>query len=159
MDGFVTSQLAVHHIAGATVAVVKDGKVVLVKGYGYADYATLKPVDGHKTLFRPGSISKLFVWTAVMQLVEQGKIDLNADVNTYLKTFKIRDAFGKPITMINLMTHTPGFEDQVRGLFVDDPAKLQPLGTYLSGHIPARIYPPGTIAAYSNYGAALAAYI
>ena len=159
MDGFINAQLTLHHIAGATVAVVKDGQPVLVKGYGYADYAAFKPVDGQTTLFRPGSVSKLFVWTAVMQQVEQGKIDLHADVNTYLKTFKIPDAFGQPITMLNLMTHTPGFEDTVRDLFVDQPARLQPLGTYLATHIPARIYPPGTVAAYSNYGAALAAYI
>jgi CubicO group peptidase (beta-lactamase class C family) len=159
MDGFVDAQLTTHHIAGATVAVVKNGQVVLVKGYGYADYATFKPVDGQTTLFRPGSVSKLFIWTAVMQQVEQGKLDLSADVNTYLKTFKIPDAFGKPVTMLNLMTHTPGFEDGARDLFVDQESRLQTLEVYLSGHIPARIYPPGKVAAYSNYGATLAAYI
>jgi CubicO group peptidase (beta-lactamase class C family) len=159
MDGFINAQLSTHHIAGATVAVVKDGQVILVKGYGYADYAALKPVDGQTTLFLVASISKLFVWTSVMQLVEQGKIDLNADVNTYLKTFRIPDAFGKPVTMLNLMTHTAGFEDSNRDASVDTLERLQPLGVFLSGHIPERVYPPGTISAYSNYGAALAGYI
>ena len=154
MDGFINAQLSTHHIAGATVAVVQDGQVILVKGYGYSDYATLKPVDGQTTLFRVASIGKLFVWTSVMQLVEQGKIDLNADVNTYLKTFRIPDAFGRPVTMLNRMTHTAGFEDSNRDAAVDTLERLQPLGVFLSGHIPERVYPPGTISAYSNYGAA-----
>jgi CubicO group peptidase (beta-lactamase class C family) len=142
MNGFINAQLSAHHIAGATVAVVKDGQVILVKGYGYADYANLKPVDGQTTLFRVASIGKLFVWTSVMQLAEQGKIDLNADVNTYLNTFKIPDDFGKPVTMLNLMTHTAGFEDGTRDATVDTLERLQPLGVYLSGHIPERVYPP-----------------
>ncbi len=159
MDGLVALQLAAHNIPGAEVAVVKDGKVILVKGYGYADRDRLIPVDAEKTLFRPGSVSKLFVWTAVMQLVEQGKLDLNADVNNYLKAFKIPDAFGKPVTLLNLMTHTPGFEDSGRDLFVAGPDKMTSLEQYLSTHIPARVYPPGEVSAYSNYGAALAGYI
>ena len=65
---------------------------------------------------RPGSVSKLFTWTAVMQLVEQGKLDLNKDVNEYLD-FKIPEAFGKPITLTNILTHTPGFEEQIKDLF------------------------------------------
>ena len=84
------------------------GRFLLPKGYGYADVKARKPVDPEDTLFRAGSVSKLFTWTAVMQLVEQGKLDLDADVNTYLD-FKIPPRDGKPITLRNLMTHSPGF--------------------------------------------------
>ena len=157
LDGFVPLQLENNDIAGATISVVKDGKLIFAKGYGYADVDKKLPVVADATLFRPGSISKLFAWTAVMQLAEQGKIDLNRDVNTYLD-FKIPDAFGKPITMKDLLTHTPGFEEVIKDLFVDV-SKQMSLGQYVKTHIPRRIYPPGTVSAYSNYGAALAGYV
>jgi CubicO group peptidase (beta-lactamase class C family) len=157
LDGVVPLQLKQNDIAGATVAVVKDGQLLFAKGYGYADVEKKKPVAADETLFRCGSISKLFTWTAVMQLFEQGKLDLNRDVNEYID-FKIPDAFGKPITTKNLMTHTPGFEEQIKDLFGLDAASPD-LGKYLADHIPARVFPPGTTPAYSNYGAALAGYI
>jgi len=157
LDGLVPLQLKQDDIAGATIAVVRDGKLLFAKGYGYADVKQKKPVSAEETLFRPGSISKLFTWTSIMQLFEQGKLDLDRDVNTYLD-FKIPDAFGKPITLKNIMTHTPGFEEQVKDLFSPDQASPN-LGEYLKTHIPARIYPPGTVPAYSNYATALAGYI
>src|SRR6185369_8089929 len=157
LDGLVPLQIQRDDIAGATIAVVKDGKLLFTKGYGYADVEKKIPVSAQNTLFRPGSISKLFTWTAIMQLYEQGKLDLDRNVNDYLD-FKIPDAFGKPITLKNIMTHTPGFEEQVKDLFRTDTAKLN-LGEYLKTHIPARIYPPGTVPAYSNYATAVAGYI
>jgi len=157
LDGLVPLQLKANDIAGATVAVVKDGQILFARGYGYADIKQKRPVSAEETLFRPGSVSKLFTWTAVMQLFEQGKLDLDRDVNEYID-FKIPDAFGKPITLKNLLTHTPGFEEQVKDLFSDS-GTPPPLGQYLKTHIPRRIYPPGTVPAYSNYGAALAGYI
>lgn len=158
ISGIMQTQLERNDIAGAVVAVVKDNEVLFIKGYGYADIKSRKPVTVDNTLFRIGSISKLFTWTAVMQLVEQGKIDLDADVNSYLD-FRIPDAFGKPITMRNLMTHTPGFEERFQGLFVADATHLSTLQQHLANHIPARIFAPGEVGAYSNYGAALAGYI
>ena len=157
LDGLVPLQLQQSDIAGATISVVKDGKVLFAKGYGYADVQKKQPVSAQDTLFRPGSISKLFTWTAIMQLFEQGKLDLDRDVNDYLD-FKIPDAFGKPITLKNIMTHTPGFEEQVKDLFTT--TQVTPnLGDYLKKHIPGRIYPPGTVPAYSNYATAVAGYI
>jgi CubicO group peptidase (beta-lactamase class C family) len=157
LEGVVPLQLKQNDIAGATVSVVKDGKLLFSHGYGYADVEKKKPVSPQETLFRPGSISKLFTWTAVMQLFEQGKLDLDRDVNNYID-FKIPDAFGKPITLKNIMTHTPGFEEQIKDLFV--PGGSTPnLGDYLKTHIPTRIYPPGAVPAYSNYATALAGYI
>ena len=157
LDGVVPLQLAREDIAGATVAVVKDGKVIFSKGYGYSDVAGKKPVIPETTMFRPGSVSKLFTWTSVMQLVEQGKLDLDKDVNSYID-FKIPEAFGKPITLKNLLTHTPGFEESVKDL-ITNKVESPNLGNYLKTHIPGRIYAPGTVPAYSNYGAALAGYI
>ncbi len=157
LDGIVPLQLKQSDIAGATISVVKDGKVLFAKGYGYADVQKKQSVSPQDTLFRPGSISKLFTWTAIMQLFEQGKLDLDRDVNDYLD-FKIPDAFGKPITLKNIMTHTPGFEEQVKDLFTTT-AVTPNLGDYLKKHIPSRIYPPGTVPAYSNYATAVAGYI
>jgi CubicO group peptidase (beta-lactamase class C family) len=151
-------QLQREDIAGAVIAVVKDGHLLFAKGYGYSDAAKKTPVTPDGTLFRPGSISKLFTWTAVMQQVEQGKLDLDRDVNDYLD-FKIPATYPQAITLRHLMTHTPGFEETIKNLIQQDARNLEPLGQYLSSHIPRRIFPPGRIPAYSNYGAALAGYI
>src|SRR6266496_450869 len=158
LDGVMPLQLRREDIAGATISVVKDGKVLFEKGYGFADIEKRVPVSADNTLFRPGSISKLFTWTGIMQQVEQGKLDLDRDVNEYID-FKIPAAYGKPITLRNLMTHTPGFEETVQALFVSDAKDLTPLDTYLKEHLPARIFPAGTTPAYSNYGTGLAGYI
>ena len=158
LDGIMPQQLATDDIAGAVISIVKDGKVVFAKGYGYSDMEKRTPVSPDNTLFRPGSISKLFTWTAVMQLVEQGKLDLDRDVNDYLD-FKIPATYAKPITLRNIMTHTPGFEETIQELFVKDAKDLTPLGNYVKQHLPTRIYPPGTTPAYSNYATTMAGYI
>ena len=158
LDGIVPEQLKRENIAGAVVIVVKDGSVLYQKGYGYADVKTKLPMDAERTLIRPGSVSKLFTWTAVMQQVEQGKIDLDRNVNDYLD-FKIPETYPQPITMRELMTHTAGFEDTVKDLMARPGRKPDTLRDYLSTHIPQRVFPPGTIPAYSNYGATLAGYI
>ena len=155
LDGLIPYSLARADVAGAEVAVVKDGQVLFEKGYGVSDVKTRAKVDPDVTLFRPGSISKLFTWTAAMQLVEQHKLDLDADINRYLD-FQIPPAYGKPITLRDLMTHTPGFEETIKGLFSN---KREPLRTVLARWVPERMYPPGEVSAYSNYGAALAGYI
>ncbi len=137
LDGFLPYALQRSDVAGAVVVVVKDGAILLEKGYGYADVAERKPVDPERTLFRAGSVSKLFTWTAVMQLVEQGKLALDTDINTYLD-FKIPPREGKPITLRNLMTHTPGFDEIQRALFVTDPEDMPSLEQALKRWIPPR---------------------
>jgi CubicO group peptidase (beta-lactamase class C family) len=159
VDGIMAVHIADKHIAGATFAAVNDGKIWLTKGYGYADIAKNKPVESGKTLFRPGSVSKLFTWTAVMQLYEQNKIDLNEDINQYLKGFKIPETFPEPITMAHLMSHTPGFEDKAIGMAARKPKDLMPLKDFLKKYMPKRVRPPGEITSYSNYGSSLAGYI
>jgi CubicO group peptidase (beta-lactamase class C family) len=159
LDGFIPYAIARGNIAGGVVVVVKDGAVLLEKGYGYADVKKKQPVDPASTLFRPGSISKLFTWTAVMQQVERGKIDLDADVNQYLDFEIPPGPDGEPIRVRDLMTHTPGFEEQIKELISETPETLKGLGPTLKDWVPERIFKAGTMPAYSNYGTALAGYI
>jgi len=155
----IVNELQTYRIPGATVAVVKEGQLFFAEGYGYANLENQTPVDANTTLFGIGSITKLFTWTAVMQLVEEGKIDLHADVNTYLSDFTIPNTYPQPVTMENLMTHTAGFENKERGFAVSNVSDLLPLGTALARTMPARVFPPGQVWSYSNWGTALAAHI
>ena len=157
LDGLVPFALQRGDMAGGVVAVVKDGKVIFARGYGHDDLKKQTVPSPENTLFRIGSTSKLFTWTAVMQLVQAGKLDLDRDINDYLD-FRIPPFQGKPVTLRNLMTHTPGFEDTARDLITTD-GKPVNLEHYLKTHLPARIFPPGQLVAYSNYGCGLAGYI
>jgi CubicO group peptidase (beta-lactamase class C family) len=158
LDGYLPISIGRADIPGAVVVVVKDGQILTSRGYGFSDVEKRKPVDPHTTLFRPGSTSKLFTWTAVMQQVEQGKLNLDEDVNKYLD-FKIPPRNGKPITLRNVMTHTSGFEEQVMDLIAVDKKKYVPYDTILKRWVPKRVYDPGTTPAYSNWATALAGYI
>ena len=158
-DGVLAAQRYRHRLVGAVVAVVRDGELFFSKGYGFADLETRAEVDPATTMFRIASVSKPFTWTAVMQLVEQGKLDLDTDVNAYLSEFSIPETFARPITLTHLLTHTPGFEDQGAGLASRTADELLPLRQFLAGQVPARVREPGAFSAYSNYGSALAGYI
>jgi CubicO group peptidase (beta-lactamase class C family) len=158
LDGFVPYAIANGEVAGGVIVVVKNGGVLLQKGYGYADVEKKIPVDPQRTLLRAGSVAKVFTWTAMMQLVDQGKIDLDRDINDYLD-FEIPAAFGRPITMRHLSTHTSGFEERIKNMAGSGPAQARSLEAYVKGTIPTRIYAPGEVPSYSNYGAALAGYI
>ncbi len=158
LDGYMPYALKTNDIAGAVAVVVKDGEILTERGFGYSDVGKHTPVDPTRTLFRPGSVSKLFTWTAVMQLVEQGKINLDTDINPYLD-FKIPARDGQPITMRNLMQHTPGFEQYVKDGNSYDPKTALSFEAWVKRWTPERIFPAGTTPAYSNYGAALAGYI
>jgi CubicO group peptidase (beta-lactamase class C family) len=158
LDELLAQEMEEHPIAGAAISIVKDGKLFFTKGYGYADLEHNIPVDPEQTGFRIGSVTKLFTWTAVMQLVEQGKLDLDADINAYLD-FQIPYTYPQPITLKHLLTHTAGFEDLYVDFVTLKREDTLPPGAFLASHIPARVRPPGECAAYSNYGAALAGYI
>ncbi len=158
LDGLVPALLEHNDVAGAVIMIVKDGKVLYANGYGYSDVKSRKPVSVDDTLFRPGSISKLFTCTAVMQLVEQGKLDLDRDVNDYLD-FKIPATYAQPVTLRRIMTHTAGFVEWGKDLFVPTAADLEPIGEVLPNHLPARIFAPGEMPAYSNYAMTIAGYI
>lgn len=157
-DNYLKEKMSNHNIAGAVVSVVKDGEIMLKKGYGFSDVANQNSVDPDKSMFILASLSKVFTWTAVMQLVEQGKLDLNTDVNKYLD-FKIPDTFPTSITINNLMSHNHGFEDVKYGQMASNPDEVVPLNEWLKNNIPTRVHSPGKYSAYGNYSAALAGYI
>lgn len=160
LDGAMNQFVDELNVPAAVVAVVKDGRVLYAHGYGFSDVARKKPVDPATSLFRIGSTSKLFTWTALMQLVQSGKVDLDADVNKYIKQFQIPAAFGKPVTVRTLLTHSSGFEDGALGyLIANDSTRVEPIDVTLEKHMPARVRPPGELSSYSNYGAALAGLI
>lgn len=159
LDGTIETNLGAHHIAGVTVSVVKDNQLFFSKGYGFANVKGQEEVDPSNTLFRIGSISKLFVWTAVMQLAEQGKVDLDANINQYLNHFQIPDTYEEPITLKHLMTHSAGFEEYVLNLFSTDSLPPESLESIFIEQMPERVRPPGTFSSYSNHGTGLAAYI
>lgn len=158
-DGVFETVMDRNHIAGATFAVIRPGQPMIIKGYGLARVDEQIPVNPETTLFRIGSISKLFVWFSVMQMVEQGKLDLDRDVNEYLEDFKIPDTYDQPVTLRSLMTHTPGFEDKLHKLFVLDEEDMLPLAQILKEQMPERVRPPLQQASYSNHGTGIAQYL
>ena len=161
LDGTIRTYLEQHNIAGATLAIVLDGQPYVVRGYGVVD-TDGTPADAAQHLFRAGSISKTFIWTAMMQLQAQGKLDLNDLVNDHLQQhlkFDTADDY-PPIRLKHLMTHTAGFEDSfLNSLFKSDASALQSTEFFLKNLRPERVRAPGEQAVYSNYGATLAAYI
>lgn len=159
VDGLMRGLMTSGEFPGAVILVIKNGEVAFKSGYGFADIENRTPVEPDKTLFRVASISKLFTATAVMQLVEAGKLDLNADVNTYLSTFKIPAVYPEAITLSHVLTHTPGLDDVNVGIGAPLDAKPEPLRDYLAKHFPRRIMTPGKMFSYSNHGYALAGLI
>ena len=156
LDGKLPDALKNEDIPGAVVSVVKDGQVVTTRGYGWADTGASggQPVavDPQKSLFRVASISKIPTSIAAMQLVEQGKVDLDADISAYLD-FEIERRFDEPLTLRHLLTHSAGFEEH---------GSLTPgtdLEAYVKTNPPVQVFAPGTTPGYSNYGIALAGYI
>ena len=157
LDGLLPTALNTAEVPGAVVVIVKDGQVLIEKGYGFSDYEKRVPVDPRTTLFRPGSTSKLFTWTAVMQLAEQGKLDLDADVNRYLD-FNVPARHGIPVTLREIMTHRAGFEETAQDLVTFGETSPS-LGDVVKRYVPPRILDPGEGPAYSNYATAVAGYI
>jgi CubicO group peptidase (beta-lactamase class C family) len=156
LDGLFKSQVNEHNIAGLTFSLYSGDTLEMTRNWGYSHVENNRMVD-ESTGFMIGSVSKLFVWVSVMQLVEQGKLDLNKPVNSYLSDFRLPDNY-QPVTMKHLMTHTPGFEDGMH-IFAKRYESLPELKTYLDENLPKQIYEPGTTPAYSNYGVALAAFV
>ncbi len=159
LDEFFAEKMAEHHVPGAAFVLVKDGEIFLARGYGYADLENWVPVDPDKTLFRVASVSKVFTIAAVLQLVDQGLINLDADVNTYLKDWQVENDFAEPIRVRYLLTHTDGFETRDLATFALDAANLVPLGDVLASDLESPVQEPGSMVTYGGYGTALAGYL
>lgn len=158
LDPIFKVQMEKLHIPGAAIAVVKDGKLLFAKGYGYADLEKKNPVIADQTIFRIGSITKTFTATALVQLAERRKINLNDDVNKYLKAFRIADTFAQPVTFANLLTHTAGFDEINVGRKTNNADQVVPLGEFLKTRL-IRRKPPGQLFSYSTYGISLAGFL
>lgn len=158
VDGVIAAHRREHDAPAVAVSVVRNGRILFAKAYGDQDVETGAPANGNDTLFRIGSVSKTFIWTAVMMLEERGLIDLNEDVNRYLKGLQLPDAFNAPVTMNDLMSHRAGFEETYSVFTLRDDNAIS-LTDALAAQMPTRVYPPGARTSYSNWGAALAAKI
>jgi CubicO group peptidase (beta-lactamase class C family) len=158
LDPILAERMEKLHIPGAVISIVKDGKVIFIKGYGVTDLEKKSPVVPDKTIFRIGSITKVFTATAVIQMADRGKINLGDDVNKYLKDVRVPATFSQPITFANLLTHTSGLDEISPGRRTSNEAEVVPLGAFLKTRI-VRHFPPGEIISYSTYNPALAALI
>lgn len=159
LSDFLVHRMKELHVPGLTFSMVKNGRPFLYKGYGFANIEKEIPANPVTTIFRTGSISKLITATAVIQLVEQGKLNLDQDINTYLTDFKIRNDYPVPITIAHLLTHTAGFDYEIISMAELDKKNVKPLTEYLSNAMPRCVYPPGNLISYSNYGFTLAGYL
>jgi CubicO group peptidase (beta-lactamase class C family) len=158
LDDFFADQLVRHEIPGAAVAWVEQGETRVVRGYGLADVAAQRKVDG-QTLFRIGSVTKLFVWTALWQLAERGKLNFEDDVEKHLCGLVIPKEYGDPITVQHLMDHTAGWESRRRGTYAGNEAELLALPSLVEREMPSRVRPPGRVESYSNFGTCVAARV
>ncbi len=151
VDAYMAQRMADEFVPGAAVVIVSEGEVILEKGYGFANLEAKIPATADSTVFRMASTSKMFTATAIMQLVEQGKLDLHADVNNYLTNYQIEDAYGEPVTLWHILTHTAGF-DEVVPLASRDEDQVLSLTEYIQSIEFDRINPPGELYRYSNTG-------
>src|SRR5262245_16922312 len=155
VDTVIEREMEQQHIPGAAFVFVQGGRILLLKGYGLADLSTGRAVDPRTTIWRIGSISKVFTADAVMQLAERGRIDLETDVNAYLHRLKVPEAFGEPVTTAQLLTHTAGFDEIRPGTQAAERDGVLPLAEFLAPRL-RRISRPGAVISYSTYGMTLA---
>jgi CubicO group peptidase (beta-lactamase class C family) len=154
VDAAMASGMEEENIPGAAFILVRDGSVVLAKGYGKADLESGRVFTADQTIFPIASVSKVFTATAAMQLVDDGTIDLGADVNRYLGSVQVPPAYSEPVTLAHLLSHTAGF-DELPGRRVRSATELMPLGKFLSNRL-VRVHAPGEVTSYSSYGMSLA---
>ncbi|HJP59341.1 MAG TPA: serine hydrolase domain-containing protein, partial [Gemmatimonadaceae bacterium] len=158
INPIINAQLEKEHIPGAVFVLVQDGKILYQRGYGFADLERRKPVDPFTTIWRIGSISKVFTATATVQLADRGRFRLTDDVNQYLTRFKVPPTYAEPVRFWHLLTHTAGFDEIRPGTRADTEAGLLSLGDFLAPKL-RRLRPPGQIISYSTYGISLAGYL
>lgn len=159
LDPFFATQLDELHVPGAVVVVVEGGEIVYARGYGYANLEQGDRYDPGNTIVHAGSTVKVITAMAVMQLAEQGKVDVHADVNRYLSSFQIPNTFLEPITLHHLLQHTAGLDHSFIGVRAYSAEELIPLAVFLADNLPPRRYPPGQLRHYNDYHIALAGLV
>ncbi|HDK7175914.1 TPA: serine hydrolase [Clostridium botulinum] len=160
MNKFFKKNMEKYSIPGAAIVVVKDGKEIFKKGYGYSDVKEKILVDPDKTVFPAASVSKLFTATAIMQLQEEGKIDLNENIDKYIKPYKIINNYKEPVTCRNLLTHSSGVDEasELNGS-TKDQKSIKSQEYYFDNHIPRVVREPNTVSRYCNQGYNLLGYV
>jgi CubicO group peptidase (beta-lactamase class C family) len=158
VDEFMQRNLEEQHVPGAVLTVVQGDKVMLNKGYGFADVERRIPMDPDGTILRVGSISKIMTVIAAMQLYEEGRIDLQENVGSYTKA-SILNPFKKSVTIEHLMTHTGGFDERSAGKLVKNAASQITLAEYIENELPPVVREPGKMQVYDNAGMELLGYI
>lgn len=159
VDGFIEREMKERRLPGALIVVIEDTRTVFSKGYGYANLETKMPWDAETVTFQAGSISKVMTATAAMKIAEEGRLDIYADVNRYLKGMRVPETFAEPVTMHHLLTHTAGFDEQYIGMHARPKAALTPLGEYLAENMPGRVMPVGRVMSYNDHTFSLAGYV
>jgi CubicO group peptidase (beta-lactamase class C family) len=154
VDSVMASAMPREHIPGAAFVLVQRGRVVIAKAYGQANAAARRAWTTDATIFPIASISKLFTATAAMQLVDEGRVGLDTDVNRYLRSARVPGTYPQPVTLGHLLSHTAGL-DELPGRRVRNASELMPLGRFLATRL-VRVHPPGAMTSYSSYGVALA---
>ena len=152
VDQYLDEQISERSIPGLVIAIVENDEVILLKGYGYSDLASQTVADPEQDLFRIGSLTKTFTFTALMQLIEQGRIDLDANVNEYLGTFTIPEAYDRPMRIRDILSHRTGFEDVWRDRALASEDYFKPFEEWLVLSMPEQVFSPGEVTGYSNYG-------
>jgi CubicO group peptidase (beta-lactamase class C family) len=155
VDSFITARMAEDRIPGAGFVFVQNGRVAVIRGYGLANVAEQRRVLPESTIWRVGSISKIFTATGVMQLVDRGVVELDAPIDRYLRRVAIPPTYPDPVTVRQLLTHTAGFDEVRPGTQAPTRGDLLPLDQFLNGRL-VRVRPPGTTTAYSTYGITIA---
>jgi CubicO group peptidase (beta-lactamase class C family) len=151
-DEYFSENTSRFHIPGAVIAIVKDGEILFLKGYGYANIEKNIPYNPDDTVFWAASIGKIFSVIGALQFNEQGLIDLDTDINGYLQDFQIPATYPQPITFRHLLTHTDGFEARIIGDAARSPESQRPLRKVVQENLPERVAPPGEFITYGNYG-------
>ncbi|MHC2831971.1 CubicO group peptidase (beta-lactamase class C family) [Bacillus sp. F9_6S_D1_P_5] len=157
----IPEKMKKENAAGVALVVVKDNQILFQKGFGFSDKEKNTPIDPKKTVFRLASISKVFTASAVMQLVEQGKIDLNKDIVNYMGGLKYQNNMSEPVTMEHLLTHTTGFDyvdPRPEDIHYQDNDYTM-LKDYVEENMPTVVRMPGDTYTYDNFASMLQGYI
>ncbi len=158
LDSILPELMTRHRVPGLALAIVR-GPEVRLAGFGSARLADQSPVDPVTTVFRLGSVGKLFVATAAAREVVRGRLSLDADVRPLVPAVPLGSDPDGPVSLRQLLTHTAGFDERLIGYAARTPAAMQPLGNYLESRMPARGWPAARLVGYSNHGVSLAALL